>query len=103
MNNRYDVNDFEKVVNEEISVVELANKYGVSPNHIRQAMYNRGYHIHKRIVIVSPYKTMYVQDKQKCAEELGVSRQTIVNALKGKRIPMFEELGIKVMYDDGNV
>lgn len=98
MNSKYNLDDFEKIVAKEITVNEVAKKYGVSPNRIRQAMIDRGYHINKRIKIVSPYKTIICQDKQKCADELNVSRQTIINALKGKRVSAFEELGIKVMY-----
>jgi len=100
MNSRYDLDDFEKIVKKELTVKDVAIKYSVSENRIRQAMIERGYHINKRIKIVSPYKTIYCQDKQKCADELNVSRQTIINALKGKRIPMFEELGIQVMYEE---
>ena len=98
MNSRYDLDDFEKIIRREITVKEIAEKYGVSQGRIRCALIERGYHINKRIKIVSPYKTMVVQDKQKCADELNVSRQTIINALKGKRIPMFEELNIKISY-----
>ena len=100
MNCKYDLDDFEKIVNKEKTVGEIAKKYGVSPSRIRQALSERGYHINKRVVIISPYKTIICQDKQKCADELKVSRQTIINALKGIRVPTLDELGIKIMYEE---
>lgn len=100
MNIRYDISDFEKVVKKEITVGEMAIKYGVSQSRIRQALNERGYHINKRIKIISPYKTVIVQDKQKCAEELNVSRGTIVRALKGIRVPTLDDLNIKLVYED---
>ena len=100
MNNKYDIRDFEKIVAKEMTVKEMATKYGVSEKKIRQALNSRGFHLIKRVKIISPYKTIVCQDKQKCAEELKVSRQTIIKALKGERIPMFEELGIKIEYEE---
>ena len=100
MNSKYDINDFEKIVKKETTVREIANKYGVSQARIRQAMIERGFHINKKIKIVSPYKTIVVQDKSKCAEELNVSRQTVIRALKGISVPTLEQLGIKIMYDE---
>lgn len=103
MNIKYDIEDFEKVVARELTIKDLAIKYGVSENRIRVALNKRGFHLHKRIKIVSPYKTIICQDKQKCADELKVSRQTIIKALKGVEIPMFKELGITIKYEgDGN-
>lgn len=100
MSSKYDLDDFEKIVNKELSVKDVAIKYGVSESRIRHALNDKGMYINRRIVVISPYKTIVCQDKQKCADELKVSRQTISNALKGKRIPMFEELGIKIRYED---
>ena len=102
MNSKYDLDDFEKVITKEKTIGEIAHKYGVSPNRIRQAMIERGYRLNKRIKIISPYKVIVVQDKQKCADELNVSRQTVVRALKGIRVPTLDDLGIKIMYDDEN-
>ena len=100
MNIKYDLDDFEKVIKKEMSVKEMSVKYGVSSSRIRQALIERGYHINKRVMIKSPYKTIICQDKQKCADELKVSRQTIINALKGKKVAMFDELGITIEYVD---
>ena len=98
MNIKYDIEDFEAVAKGETTVKELVKKYQSTPKQIRQALVQRGFHIRKQIKIVSPYKTMIVADKQKCADELGVSRSTIAKALKGEKIPTLDELNIQLSY-----
>jgi len=82
---------------ETLSVEELCAKYGSSKDAVKKAMYRNGYRKHKAIKIISPYKEpVFVADKQKCAEELRLSRRTIDRALKGERVPILDELNIKL-------
>ena len=84
---------------ENLSVEELCAKYGSSKGAIKKAMYRNGYRKHKAIKIISPYKEpVIVADKQKCAEELRLSRRTIDRALKGECVPTLNELNIKIEY-----
>ena len=93
------MNKYEQEDLENLSVEELCKKYGSSESAIKKAMYRNGYRKHKAIKIISPYKeAIYVADKQKCAEELRVSRRTIDRSLKGEKVKILEELNIKIMY-----
>ena len=96
MKTAYDETDFEKVASGSVSADEMAKKYKVKLSTFKKAFQRRGYRVRKRIKIVSPYKTIYVSDIQKCAEELRLSRSTIVSALKGKRVPILDDLNIKI-------
>jgi hypothetical protein len=99
MNSKYKENDLIKVIKKQATVMEMAHKYGSSYQAIKKALYRYGYRCHKRIKISSPYKKdVYVDDIQKCADELKVGRTTIIRALKGESVPMFDELNIKVEY-----
>jgi len=82
---------------ETMSVEELCKKYGSSEQAIKKAMYRNGYRKYKAVRIISPYKEpVIVADKQKCAEELRLSKRTIDRALKGERVPILEELNIRL-------
>jgi len=93
------MNKYEQEDLEIMSVEELCKKYGSSEQAIKKAMYRNGYRKHKAVKIISPYKEpVIVADKQKCAEELRLSRRTIDRALKGEHVPTLDELGIKIEY-----
>ena len=98
MNSKY---EYEDLAN--LSVEELCEKYNVSEKTIKMALYRNGFRKHRAIKIISPYhEPVIVADKQKCAEELRLSQKTIDKALKGKRVPILEELNIKVEYAEEN-
>lgn len=93
------MNKYEQEDLENLSVEELCAKYGSSVEAVKKAMYRNGYRKHRAIKIISPYKEpVFVADKQKCAEELRLSRRTIDRALKGERVPILEELNIRIEY-----
>jgi len=94
---KYDLKDFDKVANYKVTADEMAQKYGVSKKTFIRAMNSNGYYLKKiKFKITSPYKTKYVHSYFDCANELNVSVETIRRAVKGKKIKIFEELGIKV-------
>jgi len=94
---KYNEKDFENVAKGKADIDEIAEFYGVSRENLRKAMNRKGYYLRKtRIKIVSPSKTKVVKSISSCAYELKVSERTIRNALKGERVKLFEELGIKL-------
>ena len=94
MNSKYEIEDLET-----LSVKELCEKYSSSEEAVKKALYRFGIRKHRAIKITSPYKKpMIVADKQKCADELKVSRFTVEQALKGKRVPTLDELNIHIEY-----
>jgi len=94
---KYNIKDFEKVADGKVSVEDMSEFYGVSRTAFILAMNRSGYYLNKtKIKIISPYTTKIVYSYHSCALELKVSEQTIRNALKGKRVKLFEELGIKL-------
>lgn len=96
---KYDENDLIKVIKNQATITEMEHKYGSSYQAIKKALYRYGYRSHKQIKISSPYKKdTYVSDIQKCADELKVGRTTIIRALRGEKVPMLDELNIKVEY-----
>ena len=98
MNSKYEIEDLEN-----LSVKELCEKYGSSEKTVKMALYRFGVRKHRAVRILSPYKTpVVVADKQKCAEELRLSRRTVDKALKGERVPILEELNIKLEYVEEN-
>ena len=103
MNFRYAQEDLEAVVRGELTIEHLAYRYNTSPQAIKKALYRIGYRKHKQIKIISPYKTIYVADMQKCAEELNMSVSSVKRALKGKPVPTLDDLGIRLeVVDDEN-
>lgn len=98
MNSKYEYEDLDTM-----SVEELCAKYNANEKTIKMALYRFGKRKHRAIRIISPYKKpMIVADKQKCAEELRLSRRTIDKALKGERVPILDELNIKLEYAEEN-
>lgn len=96
MNIKYTQEDLEAVIKGELTIEHLAYRYNTSPQAIKKALYRIGYRKHKQIKIISPYKTIYVADMQKCAEELNMSVSSVKRALQGKAVPTLDELGIKL-------
>ena len=94
---KYKLKDFENVASGKSAIEDMCEYYGVSRKLFIQAMNRKGYYLKKTTLrIISPNKTKIVHSFSACADELGVSEQTIKNAIKGKRVKLFEELGIKV-------
>lgn len=94
---KYLPEDFDRYEHKEITVQDLCKKYNVSLNTMRKAINRRGIHpLKKRIVIKTPYKTLICESVNEASDELRVSRTTVYYALKGQRIPLFEEMGIEI-------
>lgn len=94
---KYLEEDFERYDRKEITVQELCKKYNVTLNTMRKAINRRGIHpLKKRIVIKTPYKTVVCESVSEASDELRVSHTTIYYALRGRRIPLFEEMGIEI-------
>jgi hypothetical protein len=94
---KYNEKDFEKVAQGKKTIQEMCEYYGVSREAFILAMNRKKYYVKKtKIKIVSPTKTKIVYSFSACAYELKVSEQTIRNYLKGKRVKLFEDLGIRI-------
>ena len=94
---KYNEKDFEKVAKGKTTIQEMCEFYKVSKEAFVIAMNRKGYYTKKTTIkIISPSKTKVVKSFSACAYELKVSEQTIRNYLKGKRVKLFEELGIKL-------
>lgn len=94
---KYNEKDFEKVAKGLASVDEMCEFYGVSHEAFITAMNRKNYYLKKtKLKITTPHKTKVVYSFSACAYELKVSEQTIRNYLKGKRVKVFEDLGIKI-------
>lgn len=89
--------DLEAVTKGLVTIDDLAKDYGVSRETLRRYLNRHGYHIRKvKIKIITPYRTQRVGSIQECAETLKLSRYTIERALKGERVKVLDELGIKL-------
>ena len=94
---KYLEEDLEAIAKKELTIKEVAIKYGVSQNAVLRILNMRGYHVRKRkIKIKTPYKTVVVGSVQECAETLKLSTQSVRNALNGKRVKTLDDLGIKL-------
>lgn len=94
---KYDIKDFEKIVSGEVEIEEVTKKYNVSQSRLQRVMNYYGFYVHKtKFKITTPHKTKVVYSYLSCASELNVSVETIRKAVKGERIKVFEEMGIKV-------
>lgn len=94
---KYDFKDFEKVIDGNVTLDELVKKYGVSRKTIIRTMNNNGFYLNKtKIKIISPYKTKIVYSWSSCASELNVSVETVRQAIRGKKIKLFEKMGIRL-------
>lgn len=100
---RYDINDFIAVKNNQLTLEDVAKKYGTSTHAIKCAMSRLRLYKKKVMVrLITPYKEQICGSINECAKIVGVSSPTINSALKGKRIPLLEELEIKVEVYDQN-
>lgn len=94
---KYNDKDFEKVIKGKATIDEMCEFYNVSHDVFIKAMNRKGFYMRKtKLKITSPSKTKIVYSFSACAYELKVSEQTIRNYLKGKRVKIFEDLGVKV-------
>lgn len=97
-NEKYELQDLIRVANGEESIENIAETYNVSLNSVRCAMARRGiFKTKKKIKIVSPYKVIIVNSIQECCDTLKLSRTTIKKALHGQRVPILDNLEIKIM------
>lgn len=94
---KYLEEDLLAIVHKEKTLKEVAGKYGVSQNSLIRCLNRRKYYLRKmRIKIKTPYKTTIVDSVQECADTLHLSKETIRQALKGKKIKTLEELNVKL-------
>ena len=92
---KYLEEDLEAIAKGTLDIEVVANRYGVSKDTLRRCLNRRGYHLRKvKIKIISPHKKKVVGSILECADELKVSRSTIENALKGKRVLLLEDMNI---------
>lgn len=104
MNSKYEERDLLAVISGDKSLQDVADLYGTTKQAVKKALYRYGYRVRRSIKIISPYKeTIYVADKQKCAEELRVSARTISKALKGERVAILDDLNIRVEYAEDDL
>lgn len=94
---KYDIKDFEDVAKGKVSIQYMSEFYKVSKLSFNKAMNRKGYYLKKtKIKIVSPSQIKIVSSISECAYELKVSDTTIRNCLNGKKIKLFEDMGIKL-------
>lgn len=94
---KYDIKDFEKVASGKSTIQEMCDFYDVSRQSFIRAMNKRGFYLKKtKIRIITQNQTKVVKSISDCAYELKVSDETIRNYLKGKRIKLFDDMGIKI-------
>lgn len=94
---KYEDKDFEKIVKGKSTIDDVCKKYGVKKTALIKAMNRRGYFMKKKkFIIVSPHKTKVVYSYRECADELNVSIETIRNAVKGKHIKLFSDMGVRL-------
>lgn len=94
---KYDIKDFEAVASGKVDVKSMCDFYGVSHKAFVLAMNRNGFYLRKtKIKIKTPNQTKVVSSISECAYELKVSDETIRNCLKGKRIKLFDDMGITI-------
>jgi len=94
---KYLEEDLKAVTKGMVTIDDLAKDYGVSKETLRRYLNRHGYHSRKVTVkIVTPYVTRIVGSLQECADTLKLSRRTIERALKGERVKVLEELGVRL-------
>lgn len=101
MKEKYDIKDLEMIENHKATIDEIANKYKVSHNAVLHALKSRHIKIRtKKILITSSFfkEPIVCRSILQASKKLGVSRNTIVKALKYgyKSVRIFKELDIKV-------
>ena len=91
----YSDKDLQDIVDKKVSINDIAIKYHTSISNVRRAMNKRKYYVNKqRITIKSPYGTKVVDSAREGALELGISIQSVKNALNGKYPRILKELEI---------
>ena len=99
---KYELKDFEDVVNGKSTIEVMCERYKVSRQTFIRSMNKKGFFIKKvKLKIITPTKTKVVSSISECAYELKVSDKTIRNYLKGKRIKLFDELSIHILVLEG--
>lgn len=96
---RYLDSDLEDISNGTKTFQDIAKKYGTNEKSVRRAFYRRGFVITRRYFVITDNYTgnvSYAESVTECAKLLNVSRQTIYDVIKGKKIDLFEEMNIKV-------
>lgn len=94
---KYDIKDFEDVIKGKVSIQYMSEYYKVSKEAFIKAMNRKGYYIKKtKIKITTPHQTKIVFSINECAYELKVSDTTIRNYLDGKKVKLFEDMGVKL-------
>lgn len=94
---KYDEEVLLKYKNGEITIEELCKMYEVSRTTMWKALSRREIYSRKeKIKIIAPFKTVIVNSKQECAEELKISYSSVVRELKGIRCKMLEDMGIRL-------
>jgi len=101
MKEKYDIKDLELIECHKKSIDEIANKYKVSHNAVLHALKSRHIRIRtKKILITSSFfdKPIVCRSILQASKKLGVSRNTIVKALKNgsESIRIFKELDVNV-------
>lgn len=98
---KYKMSDVELLEEKKITPKEFAKMYGVDVQAVYHLCQREHIHYYKPVIIIhTPYKDIYVRGKQECAEELQISYSSVINALKGKRVKVLEELGITLSYKE---
>jgi len=96
---KYKKSDIQLLADKKITPKDFAKKYGVSVQCIYRLCEREHIHLAKPVIhIHSPFRDIYCRGKQEVAEELQISYTSVVNALKGKRVKILEELNIELSY-----
>ena len=91
--------DLIAIKNGKQTINEVAEKYNTTPTAIKLAMYRRQiWRRKKRVLLVTPYKTTECCSVEDCARKTNITPTTLLKALRGERVPLLEELNIKVKY-----
>ena len=97
----YNLADLELIENHKATLKEIADKYGVSVNAIRCALYNRRMRVRARKVLIkTPYQTKVCKSIAEASRELGISYLTILKALKNgsDSVMLLKDMEIEVKY-----
>lgn len=94
---RFLESDLLAIQNREKTFTEIALKYGTTIFSVRRSFNRRGYHLrNKKYHIKSPHKNTTCYSINDVANQLHLSRGTIMRAIKGYKIATLERLNIKL-------
>ena len=94
---RYDWRDFVAIRDKKTTIDNVAKKYGVSRRAIVCAMSQAKIRARKTaVVMITPYQTKTFSSTNECAKAIGVSQPTVMKAVRGKRVPLLEQLEITI-------